>query len=257
MLAGASPAMGQDGAFGNTANSAFLDQLMEEMAQADPLTAEQEARIPLADIVVAQVLPDGIYGRIISQSLNGVLAPMLQALPTGVPVPEMASLLGVEEARLANLDPEVVEQIGTMLDPAFDQRQQIYSDLMLARMGGIMERFEPGMRKGMSRAFAQRFNEAELRDIASFFSTPTGARYASESMLLFSDPQTMAGMMESLPAMMEALPDVMVEMEQAAASLPRQRNVAELSAKERAAVAAALGVSVTELPDGAKPATRK
>ena len=59
-----------------------------------------------------------------------------------------------------------------------------------------MDRIEPSYRAGLARAFATRFSAAELDELNRFFSTPVGARYAGESMLIYADPQVMAAMNE-------------------------------------------------------------
>ena len=85
-------------------------------------------------------------------------------------------------------------------------------DVILETVGSMMrdvgQTVEGPMREGYARAFAKRFDRAQLGEIESFFSTPTGSAFASESMTLFSDPQVMSSIMGTMPAMFEQMGDM-------------------------------------------------
>jgi len=50
----------------------------------------------------------------------------------------------------------------------------------------------PGMVDAMARAYARRFTAAQLADMQTFFETPTGQAYVTQSMTIMSDPDVAA-----------------------------------------------------------------
>ncbi|KQM23280.1 hypothetical protein ASE73_03435 [Sphingomonas sp. Leaf24] len=50
----------------------------------------------------------------------------------------------------------------------------------------------PGMVDAMSNAYARRFTEAQLKEMQTFFETPTGRVYVAQSMTIMSDPDVAA-----------------------------------------------------------------
>ena len=247
LLAGATaPAAAQD-VEPDEAELAELAEMMQSLYAADPLTPEQEARLPHAVAVVDQIMPEGIYAQMMEQTMGQVLDPLMTILPQSMPPAEMAATLGVDEAELEVLPEEEMAEVGSLIDPVFAERSSAGIDYMMDRIIELTLEFEPGMKAGLAKAYATRFSTAELEDIAEFFATPTGARYASESMLVFTDPQTMAGVAEAMPAMMKAMPGIMEGMQHALEDFPPPRTFADLSASERSRLAELLGMTETDL----------
>lgn len=58
----------------------------------EPLTPEQTARLPAAERVVAKVMPDGLYSRMMSEMFDGTMEPILEAIP-GMDTATIASRL--------------------------------------------------------------------------------------------------------------------------------------------------------------------
>ena len=226
---------------------AAFGSMMQGLFTAEPLTPEQEARLPQATAVVDKILPAGAYARMMEEMFERILEPISATMPERMPAAAIAQALGVSTEAIADLSEEQQAEIAQLIDPVFSQRSEMAINHMMDQMGALVVQFEPGMKRGLSKAYAKRFTADEMADIQAFFATPTGARYATESMLVFTDPQTMAGTMEALPAMMRQLPQMMGGLEEAMAALPPPRGFADLSEAERARLAALLGTSVAEL----------
>ncbi|MBB5706357.1 DUF2059 domain-containing protein [Sphingopyxis panaciterrulae] len=64
----------------------------------------------------------------------------------------------------------------------------------------------PGLFDAMARAYARRFTVAQLGEIETFFRTPTGRIYVTESMNIMSDPDIAAWQRQSIASSMERLP---------------------------------------------------
>ncbi|MXP30809.1 DUF2059 domain-containing protein [Parerythrobacter jejuensis] len=242
----AAPAFAQEEGTTAQVEDARVADLMGSMfGEADPLTPEQESRLPAAQLVVDRIFPTGTYAKMMDESMkpmmDGIMGSMLQ-----VPAAELAKLVG----NLAAVDPAAEGSIGeamAILDPAFEERNKRMMDTTLNMMTELMDEIEPSYRAGLTRAYAVRFTPAELGDMNAFFSTPSGSRYAAESMLIFMDPQVMSAMNELMPSMMEMMPKMMERMTQSVADLPPARTYSQLSADEQTRLARILGVSKDEL----------
>lgn len=150
-------------------------------------------------------------------------------------------------AAVEALDPQTQEEIAALLDPAHEQRNAATMAAMREQMSGLFAAFEPALRSGLAEAYAVRFNDVQLADLEAFFATPTGAFYATESTMVFADPRTMAGMVESLPAMIADMPDMEGAMAAAVGGLPPEREYDDLSSAERARLAQLAGVEEATL----------
>ena len=140
-----------------------------------------------------------------------------------------------------------------MLDPAYEARGDAMVGVLTSRMGGMFTAMEGPMREGLSKAYAVRFDDAQLADIAAFFATPTGGEYARESMALFADPQVMQASMQALPAMMSGFGDIESAMREAMAALPAERGYGDLTEAQRERMAELLDVDPAQLADLVNP----
>ncbi|MGB3711195.1 MAG: DUF2059 domain-containing protein [Erythrobacter sp.] len=257
-LLSAAPAMAQDTADTMTDDvSAGMDEAMQMMSglfQAEELTAEQEARLPAASAVVATMTPEGFYTEIMSDMMNSMMEP-LSGMMSGdlAATGTVQSRLALGEEQVGALSSEERVELATILDPAFSQRGEALQSILTDMMTQTATLMEPLFREGLSRAYAVRFDEAELSDIAAFFATPTGSDYATQSMQLMADPQVMSASMQALPAMMSQFGDMESRMEEAFASLPEQNAYADLTAAQRERIAAITGIAATELSQAVLP----
>jgi hypothetical protein len=241
----ASPIAAQD----ETTEMDDIVSVMQQAFAAPPLTPEEEARLPAASEAVASVMPDGIYARMMKDVMGGMFGALADELDT-MPSNEIAGKLNVLPEQVEEYDKAVRKEITDLIDPAFSQRGKLSMEAMTASLTNVMAEMEPDVRSGLARAYAQRFTAEQLADINAFFATPTGAVYASESMLVFTDPQAMAGSMEALPKVMDAMPTMIASMAEATAELPLERGFADLSEGERARLAELTGLSMEELALG-------
>ena len=219
--------------------------MMGELFPTEPLTPEREARLPLAKGLVALMIPEGAMADMMGKMFDDMLNPIMQMSGSGAEL-TVAKAIGVTPFELEMSD-EQAGEIATLFDPAWAERQEREQNLLPEMMREMMTLMEPGMRKAMSEAFAVRFTDGELTDIAAFFATETGAKYARESFSMASDPRMMAAGLESLPAMMQAFGDMEKRMAESVADLPEIRTYDALSDAERAAVIEATGFSDEEI----------
>lgn len=213
---------------------------------ADPLTPEQELRVPVAMQVVARIMPDGTMARMMNESM----APMMDAMMmdvTGTPALALSSLTGLNPVDIASLDEKRVEEALALLDPDAAERNRSMNTVFMELLSDLMVEMEPAYRAGLARAYAVRFTKEELLDINAYFSTPTGAKYAGESYLIFADPQVMATMNEMMPSVMQRMPALFETIEELSENFSAGRSFSELSEGEQARLAELLGVSEEEL----------
>ena len=225
--------------------------MMAGLFQTEPLTEEQNARLPAAQAVVGEIMPDGFYGEMMAGMMDKMLRPML----TMFSQPEfvLGARLTVDAEAIEALEEAEQAELTAMLDPAYQARGDAMVAVLTSRMGGMFTAMEGPMREGLSKAYAVRFDDAQLADIAAFFATPTGGEYARESMALFADPQVMQASMQALPAMMSGFGDIESAMREAMAALPAERGYGDLTEAQRERMAELLDVDPAQLADLVNP----
>jgi len=225
--------------------------MMASLFQTEPLTEEQNARLPAAQAVVGEMMPDGFYGEMMAGMMDKMLRPML----TMFSQPEfvLGARLAVDAEAIEALEEAEQAELTAMLDPAYQARGDAMVAVLTSRMGGMFTAMEGPMREGLSKAYAVRFDDAQLADIAAFFATPTGGEYARESMALFADPQVMQASMQALPAMMSGFGDIESAMREAMAALPAERGYGDLTEAQRERMAELLDVDPAQLADLVNP----
>lgn len=225
--------------------------MMASLFQTEPLTEEQNARLPAAQAVVGEMMPDGFYGEMMAGMMDKMLRPML----TMFSQPEfvLGARLTVDAEAIEALEEAEQAELTAMLDPAYQARGDAMVAVLTSRMGGMFTAMEGPMREGLSKAYAVRFDDAQLADIAAFFATPTGGEYARESMALFADPQVMQASMQALPAMMSGFGDIESAMREAMEALPAERGYGDLTEAQRERMAELLDVDPAQLADLVNP----
>ena len=231
------------------AKLAEFSQMISGLFQAEPLTQAQEARLPAASAVVGTIMPEGFYGKLMSQVMESTMKPIFGMF--GGPNMILQSKLGLDEDEIGALSEAQQREVALMLDPVFETRGEAMMGAMTGMMGDMFSVMEQPMRDGLSRAYAVRFDNDQLADISTFFATPTGQLYATESMALFSDPQVMSAVMSTMPLMMQGFGNMEETMKTAMADLPAERSFTDLSADEKTRVAKAVGKTVAELEEHA------
>ena len=236
----------QDGARGDRSEDAAA--ALKAMFKVEPLTAEQQARLPQAQALVAQIMPPGTLDQMMGGMFDKMLGPIM-AMDTGPSSHEIAGQLGIEDEDFS-LSDEDAARIAAILDPAYKERQAREMKAVQSSMRKVMALMEPSMRKGMAEAYAATFTAPEMTDIAAFFATPSGASFARKSYALASDPRIMSASMEVLPNLMGQMKEIEAEVKSATADLPAKKTYDALSAAERAALARLTGLTPAELRAG-------
>ena len=243
-LAFATPAMAQDAE--ESQEEVFA--MMAQMFPVEPLTPEEESRLPISQEIIDKMIPPGTLGEMMGSMFEGMMGPIME-IAAQANAGDIAKSLGVSSYELDMNDKQLAE-VAQILDPVRDQRSEAVSGVMPALMARVIEAMEPGMRKAMSEAYAITFTAQELQDIDGFFSTESGLSFARKSFTLSSDPRIIGASMEAMPAMMEVFADMESEMEAATADLPPERSYNDLSSGELARISELTGLSLAEIKEG-------
>ena len=190
--------------------------------------------------IAATIIPDGVMARMMGPMMQKMLAPMLDGM-TKMPVRDLMKAGGMAPEEADRLNPATIEQIMTIVDPAYRQRMQILIGGMMPALGKFMGRYEPDMREGMAEAFASRYSSTELDQIGAFMKTPAGARFGSGFMELATDPHYLGKVQSMMPALMQAMPDIMKDSQAQLAKLPKPRSYKDLTPAERERLETLLG----------------
>jgi hypothetical protein len=140
-------------------------------AQAAPAVVAAEpdaARLASARQLLDQIMPPATREAMIQSMLTPMQANMRQGIMQS---PGMQKALG-------NLKAKAV----------FDR----FLAKQDARTGTMLRESLPGMVDAMSRAYARRFDVAQLDDLKRFFATPSGQAYVANSFSIMADPDIAA-----------------------------------------------------------------
>ena len=239
---------GEDDAGGDAESDAMamamVTMLLSSMFEPEPLTEEAEARLPMASSVAASLVPEGVYGEMMGQMMDSFLAPIFKMANTegGMSNSALAAYTGIAVETIDALTDEQRTELTDIFDPVYQTREQAKFDGIVSGVNTLFGVLEPGVRDGLARAYASKFEASELADLQAFFATPVGAKYASQSLLLSADPQVISGMMETIPSLIEQLPALKESFENAEAGLPEPRRYDDLTPSEQRRAAELLGV---------------
>ncbi|EAQ28394.1 hypothetical protein NAP1_12383 [Erythrobacter sp. NAP1] len=226
--------------------SAMGDLFGDMFGTAEPLTADQEARVPMAQSVVLKLFPEGTYAKMMDETMAPMMDSMLGSI-TGSPAMLLLELTGLPPSELSSVDETRLEAAVDLLDPNAEARNAEIAGMTMSLISDIVVQIEPSYRAGLARAYAVRFTEAELSELDAYFATPVGSKYAAESFLIYADPQVMSAMNQMMPAVMEAMPAMMGDIGDIASRYPKGRTFSDLSPAEQDKLATLLGVSLEDL----------
>ena len=227
-----------------------LAEMMGAIFSAEPLTAEQEARLPAAGAAANALVPEGVYGRMMREMMNGTLGGLFDMVAEEGDVMsslDLADYTGLSGAQIDALTEDQRRELTTIFDPVYQARMEAGMAEMTAMMEGVFGRLEPGLREGLSKALATRFSMDELDAINAFFSTPAGEKYAGESLIMFTDPQIMASVGQAMPVLMEEMPAFFGGKGDPASDLPEPRRYDDLTPSEQRRASELLGVDQATL----------
>ena len=221
-------------------------QALGEMFPVEPLTPEQEARLPAATALVEKIIPPGTMGEMMTGMFEGFLSP-IRAMDGGGQKAPLAKLLGLSPGQLVGVDGEAAARAATILDPDWQLREEREAEAMPRAMNAMLSALEPTIKGAMAEMYAIHFDADELRDIDVFFSTESGAAYARKSFVMTADPRFAGVMMEAMPQMLAGVANMQAELQAATADLATPRSWYELEPAEQDKLAKMLGMSREEL----------
>lgn len=216
-----------------------------------------DATVAAAQRVVNHIFPAGMMQKMMGEHFLKMMQPMmdqagtLQLADLGAMAANFSDKPADAEkikAQFAKLDKATLGQLMDVIDPYWRQRQAEMLRAMQKPMADMMAKMEPDMREGYTIFYSRHFNVAQLAELDQFFSTPTGNAYATQSMLVGTDPEVLKKMMAAMPKIMSALPDMMKSLADAQkdSKLPKV-DYAHLSPEQLAKLSKLLGISETEL----------
>lgn len=200
----------------------------EAAAPVDP------ARTAAAERVAARLWPDGTWQRQMDGMMDGLFSTVMGSL--GDTTSGLAeSMFGKDskEARQA-ANPRAAAAGNPAADP--ENMDRILQSMVRA-MGPIMAEIEPQIRAGIAASAARRFTTLQLVELDGFFGTETGAAFASQAMVMFTDREVMQATIAMMPRLMEEMPRIMEEVS-AETGVPMPGSAAGKAAAQAAADAA-------------------
>jgi len=206
-------------------------------ARADGLTVMPVAEAAKAASLVALLTPDMSHEAIFASEI----APNLEQ-GDAMSSLDLADYTGLYGEEVDALTEEQRRELTTIFDPVYQERMEAEMAAMTDMMERVFGSLEPGLREGLSRALATRFSTDELEAINAFFATPAGAKYAGESLIMFTDPQIMASVGQAMPALMQEMPALFGGEGDTAGDLPSPRRYDDLTPSEQRRAAELLGV---------------
>lgn len=212
---------------------------------AEPLTPEQEARVPVARALINQIMPPGSLQDMMGPMFGNFIGPLAEAAEP------QASTFVANQLGLSGWDLDMTEAqaeaAAGLFDPAWREREERKAAAMPAMMASMAGAMEEPIRRVMAELYAIYFTNEELADIGTFFATPSGATYARQSFSMSTDPRMMGAMMQEMEAIMTAVVAMEAQLEASMADLPAPRTLAELTPTERKGLARLVGMTVEEL----------
>ncbi len=212
------------------------------LAQAAPDATAQSAQpmthdpavVAVAQKVVDQTFPPGLFKKMMGPAMQQMMSGMSNQF-ANMPLQEIAKLGGASPAEVAKLDKVTLAQIMEIVDPVYQKRMDIVMNTTLGEMGNVMSKIEPDMREGYVEYYANHYSLVQLGEINAFFATPTGSAYASQSMLIGTDPVVVGRMKTMMPKIMQMMPDIIAKATKAQeeAHLPKQRSYKDLTPTQR------------------------
>jgi hypothetical protein len=230
-----------------------VKSLFSKMFDTSDQPEPDPARLELAKVTAAKLLPDGTYSRMMNDIFGKVLIPWVDRF-TGLGDEGIAETTGASEEAVAALSEETKVDVTQIIDPNHKERSKQVIDFIKSIISEATAVIEPAMRTGLSHAVARKFTAPQLTKVNGFFDTPTGNAFALEIYALQADPEALQAAFEALPATLTSFgrgDEATFEAEFMAKlkELPEQRELKDLSETEMQQLAGLLGVEVKALEE--------
>jgi len=151
-------------------------------------TAADSAELKEARRVVARLMPPGFYKTLLGSSMAPIIDNIGDTMKQ-LPLKRLAQIGGLSEADAAKLDQVDLAKVMAVYDPYWEDRTKRAMHAMLGAMADFFTTIEPEMREAVAHAYANHFTLAELEEIDRFFATPSGGKFAAQSMTIMTDPR--------------------------------------------------------------------
>ena len=175
------------------------------------MPAPDAATIQAAERFVDLTMPHGTMQRIMGGGALGMDAVMDLRVGDFAPV----------DGATPPADPDLTfAQVMEAQDPHFRERTRITSEVTNRILGEVLAAMEPDLRAAMVDMYARRFTRAELDEMATFFATAAGRKFADLAFTFAQDPAFVRVIRAMMPRMAEAMPRVAREVAAATAHLP-------------------------------------
>lgn len=209
----------------------------------EPLTPEQEARLPAAQALAEIILPPGTFDAVMAKSLRTTMRPLLQMAVLGkADTTFVRERLGLSAEQWTSLPNSSKVELANLLDPAFGQRARADLAAVFETLKPVSATIEPYVRQAIVAMHAQQFTEAQMTDIGAFFATPTGAIYAEQWLSTMFDPRLFAVNMELTSRMISFGVQAQARMTTDTGLVGTERAYSDLSEAERDRVAEIVGM---------------
>lgn len=216
----------------------------EGMFPSEPLTSDQQARLPQAQRIVSRVFPDGTISEMMGGMMDGLIdsgidlagGPAITAVTRGTAL----------RADTLRLSPEQADELAALFDPAYTERYKRQMALLPEFLRAMRVKMEPDMRKALAEIYAIQFSQVELDDIETFVKTDSGTAYARKSFIMAGDLRLIGASALAVLGIgaFEGLEDLMAT---AGKGLPAERDFHALSSTEQARVMALTGYDDAEI----------
>ena len=214
--------------------------------EVEPLTPEQQARMPLARELVSKVMPEGALMEVMGGMFDSAANPFADLVEEADGDIALRDSIGYSASEL-ELDDAARDEVLAIVDPAWRERHALETEMAQTMITEMAARMEPLMRDAMAELYAIYFDDTQLADINTFFSTETGAAYARESYRMANDPRLAAAMFSDPEALFGPMMESASAMEAAMAAVPASRSLAELSDAEVARLTELTGLTREDL----------
>ena len=162
--------------------------------QPAPPAAHSPEHLAAAERVVALILPPGGLATLLNDE-----AAMQN---------EMFAAIGAAVADGEEADPHLVE------------RMRITNEVTNQAVAEVLTELEPQFRSLFATLLVRRFTVPELDELAAFFTTPAGRKYAEMTFTIGQDPALTEFVLSLVPRMIEAGPRIEERVRAATAHLP-------------------------------------
>jgi hypothetical protein len=194
-----------------------------------PVAAAPAANVEAAEAMMDILWPLGTFKKMMDSTLDAISEQTL-ATGFGMTVGQAAAISG-EKMEGPEAEQTLLEAIKKE-DPHFEERMKISMDVFNGEMTLLLSEMEPDIRRAIANVYASRFTIPELKEMRVFFETPTGRKYAVETLTLMQDPQVMAASQAFQPKLLELMPALVKKIEAATAHLPPPPKKEEASGED-------------------------